>query len=166
MKLIKKIIPAVLVFAALLCGCGSNGGSAESKVDLKAVFEAACAADTTLPEMTTVSSDADDAELNFTLLCDFEYDRVDSYYYAYATDGSAPEVAVVRVKESGDAAALMSKIKNHVADRRGAMESYSPEQVEAVDKYVLVREGDAILYAIGEKNGLAAEAFKKALGVE
>ena len=84
-------------------------------------------------EMKTISSSDADADINFTVLCDMEYDRIAEYHYTYAADGSAPEIALIKVADKSDVATLMTKLKDHVKDRQGAMAEYSPEQVEQTD---------------------------------
>lgn len=158
---IKKIVSGILVLSVVftLAACGGKKEETGS-VDVKALFDQVVAADTQLPEMKTITSSDADADINFTVLCDIEYDRIAEYYYTYAADGSAPEIAVIRVKDKSDVATLMSKLKEHVQDRQGAMAEYSPEQVDMVSAFVLTRKDDMVLLAIGPQNGLVQKAFE------
>ncbi len=158
---IKKIIAGALALAVVfgLSACGET--ETTSSVDVGALFEKVVAADTQLPEMKTISSSDADADINFTVLCDMDYERIAEYHYTYAADGSAPEIALIRVADKSDVATLMSKLKDHVKDRQGAMAEYSPEQVEQVSAYVLARKDDMVLLAIGPQNGLVQKAFEE-----
>ena len=88
------------------------------------------AADTTLPELKTVTSEDKNAELNFTALSDLDYNLVDSYFYSYAQDGDVQEIAVIALKEEGDVAEMMETLEKHVENRIGTFQEYTPEKVE------------------------------------
>lgn len=153
-----KRIAAVLlagVMALGLCACSDKSVTA----DAVTVGEKLMEADTSLPDMSVVTSNDDNAELNFTTLCDADYKLVDSYYYAYASDGTAPEIAIVTTKKEGDNAKIMEGIVSHVETRRGTMAEYSPEEVELVTNYTLVRRGRVICYIVSKKRGLSETAF-------
>ena len=145
----------VLTMAVSVTGCGDKSVTA----DAVAVGEAVSGADTSLPDMTVTTSADDNAEVNFTTLCDADYDLVDSFYYAYASDGTAPEIAVVTTKKESDNAKVMEAIVDHVENRRGTMAEYSPDEVELVSNYTLVRRGRVICYIVSEKRGLSETAF-------
>ena len=53
----------------------------------------------------------------------------------------------------------MEAIVSHVETRRGTMAEYSPEEVELVTNYTLVRRGRVICYIVSKKRGLAESAF-------
>lgn len=158
---IKRV--AVLCCALfLLGGCGKTSQPANSaKVrDLKTMEKEMLEADKTLPEMDVVRGSDKDAEDNFTVLSDFDYDRVEDYFYAYSKTGSAEEIAVIRLKDKDDVALMMDAIHAHLEDRKGTMEEYSPEQVDCVDKAVVTYEGNDVAMIVSEKNGLVQEKFK------
>ena len=155
------IICAVMLTAGL-AGCGGEKTTQENgpAVDMKALQEAMLAADTTLPEMKVATSENEQGELNFTAFSDFEYDRVQSYFYAYAAEGGSQEVVVVQLKDAGDAAALMSTMKDHLEDRRGALIAYAPDQLPLVDHAVIKQKGNLVTMIIAEKSGLIQQAFE------
>ena len=142
-----------------LCGCGA-GGSAGAGVSLKEMQKAMVSADAALPSMETVFGGEADAEVTFTYLCDFDYERVEYYFYSYAAEGTGHEIAVVLLKDPSDAALLMKDLKTHVESRKGTMENYAPDQVELVDHYLLVREGAAIALIICDDPGPVQHAFE------
>ncbi len=87
----KKYISCVLMTAMLTmaaaCSSTDAKNTQDTTVSITQLQETMLSADTTLPEMTKTSSDDEQAELNFTYLSDLNYDLVDSYFYAYATEG-------------------------------------------------------------------------------
>ena len=92
------IILSVLL-AASLVSCGGEGTSPDAPtVSMYDLRTAMLAADPSLPEMLSVSSADESAEDNFLYLSELEYEKVDSYFLAYAKDGSAYEIAVIAVK--------------------------------------------------------------------
>ena len=163
-KICRKLaaLICVLTLSAGIAGCAEKKTAQgnESAVDMQALQESMLAADTTLPEMKVATSDDEQAELNFSAFSDFEYDRVQSYFYAYAADGGTQEVAVVQLKDAGDAAALMNTLKDHLEDRRGALAAYAPDQLPLVDHAVIKQKGALVTMIISEKSGLIQQAFE------
>ena len=150
-----------LCCAVLFCSCGKTT-SPSKKVegeDLSKMEKTMLGADPTLPEMVIVRGTDKDAELNFTALSDLDYDRVEDYFYAYAKDGSANEIAVVRMKDVNDITPKMDSINQHLKTRRGTMAEYKPEQVELIDKAVVTYEGNDVALIVSEKNGLVQKEF-------
>jgi hypothetical protein len=117
------------------------------------------AADTTLPEMTVVTDADEKGELNFGGFSDFDYERVAGYAYAYATDGGSQEIAVIQLKDSGDAAALMGTLKDHLELRRGALGEYAPDQLTLIEHAVVKQKDNLVAMIICEKSGLAQQVF-------
>lgn len=151
----------VMLLAAGTIGCGGKEAAREeTTADMQALRESMLAADTTLPEMKVATSDDDQAELNFTTFSDFSYERVQSYFYAYAADGGTQEVAVVQLKDTADAAALMNSMQAHLEDRKGALTAYAPDQLSLVDHAVIKQKGSLVAMIISEKSGLIQQAFE------
>ncbi len=152
-----------LVLAALLltalAGC-AGGGEDELDLDPVEMVRAMAAADTTLPEMVTRSSGDEAARDSFTWLSDLDYGKVDAYCYTCADAGTAEEMAVVRLKDKSDAAALMDSLRRHLEARRGSFQEYDPNQVPLVDDAVVAREGRYVALVVSRKNGLAQRAFQ------
>lgn len=165
MKKINRKLAAlvcVLLLTLGIVGCGekTEQESQASAVDMKALQEAMLAADTTLPEMKVATSEDEQAELNFSAFSDFSYDRVQSYFYAYAAEGGSEEIVVVELKDAGDAAALMNTMKQHLEDRKGALVAYAPDQLPMVDHAVIKQKGNCVAMIISEKSGLVQQAFE------
>ena len=86
----KILIIAVVLLIFLSASGGSADNSDSSKmIPVSKLKDAMIAADTTLPELVTVSGSDEQAELNFSYLSDISYDLIEDYFYAYAKDGSA-----------------------------------------------------------------------------
>ena len=165
MKRLCKAI-AVCLCGALLSFTAGCGGEKEpvdvqdaQAVDMDELREAMLAADTTLPEMKLSTSEDEKGELNFTVFSDFDYGRVQSYFYAYAAEGGPQEIAVVELKEDGDAAALMNTLQDHLELRRGALGEYAPDQLAMVDHAVIKQYGRYVAMIIAEKSGLVQQAL-------
>ena len=158
------LICSILMLAGSLIGCGGTkqGDQADTQtaVDMDALCKNMLAADTTLPEMVTVTDKDDQAELNFGSFSSFAYDRVASYFYAYAKEGGSEEIAVIELKDPQDAGTLMTTLQDHLKDRRGALESYAPDQLTLIDHAVIKQNGRYVAMIISPKSGLIQQAFE------
>lgn len=159
---IKRI--ACLALAALLLasawGCGSRAEDAGKDVDLTALMDAMVAADPTLPEMIYVTGEGDQAASDFTYLSDLDYKLIDGYFYVCADAGTAEEIAVIKLKDAGQAAAAMSSLHRHIEARQGTFREYDPEQLPLTEKAVIIREGRYVALIVCEKNGLVQNVFR------
>ncbi len=157
---------ACLGLAALLLACGWGCGPKEQSdpgkdVDMAALAQAMLDADPTLPEMVTVAGEGDKGAADFSYLSNLEvYKLVDEYYYAAADAGTAEEIAVVKLKDAGDAAALMDALHKHVEQRQGTFREYDPSQVPLTEGAVIVREGRYVALIVCQKSGLVQNVFR------
>ena len=173
---------SVIVAMGVLAGCGGGGsdqnnaasdtaaqtgtGDADSAIPSAgalSIGESISSSDTSLPDMTVDTSDGGNAAINFTSVCDADYDRVSSYYHAYATDGMAPEITVIEVKDSSDVVTVMNALNDHLEDRIGTFESYAPDQVELVENAVVTYSGNYVALFISEKATMDKTTFEEAL---
>lgn len=159
---IKRI--ACLTLAVLLLGgawgCGSSTGDEGKDVDMAALMDAMIAADPTLPDLTRVTSDGDQAASDFTYLSDLDYKLIDEYFYACASAGTAEEIAVMKLKDAGKAAAAMDSLHKHIEARQGTFREYDPEQLPLTEKTVIIREGRYVALIVCEKSGLVQNVFR------
>ena len=155
---------ACLMLAALTLaasfGCSGETDPDEPQVDLAELQAAMMDVDTTLPEMVVKTSGDEDAEDNFFFLSDLDYGKVEEYFYAYADAGTAEEIAVVKLKNKSDAAAMMESLHDHVEARQGTFEEYDPAQVPLTENAVVIHKGRYVALVVSKKNGLVQNTFK------
>ncbi len=149
-------VTLTVILALSLIACGKNNTTDAVSLGKELMEQAAG-----FPEMKTITSSDKDAEINFSTLCDFDYSKVNSYYYAYAADGTAPEIAVVSLKNTDDTADLMSAIKDHQKTREGTMQEYSSDQVQMVGSFILTQKNGTVGYFIGQGSADLEKTFKK-----
>lgn len=161
-KLVKRAVCLALAALTLLSawGCSSAAPSGEPQVDPSEIGRAMMEVDTTLPEMVVRTSGDDDARDSFFYLSDFDYSKVEAYFYAYADAGTAEEIAVVKLKDGNDAARMMESLHDHVETRQGTFREYDPEQLPLTEKAVVIREGRYVALIVSGKNGLAQNEFR------
>lgn len=160
---IKRRAALLLVLLMGIClvpCCGKKEESSEKEISMAELEEKLLGADSTLPEMAVARGSDEDAEVTFSYLCGFDYGRVEDFFYAYADQGTAHEISVIRLKDPTDAALVMKDLKEHVKSRQGTMENYSPDQVAMVEDHILVREGAYVALIICQKAGSVQSAFE------
>ena len=142
----KRLIAALclmLLAASLFAACGKKADEGEEQAQEKNVSMydlrlAMCGADGDLPEMLFASSSDDDPAALFANISAFDYEKVDGFFVAYAADGKAYEIAVVRAKHAADLNELKASLLAHVADRVNTYSYYMPDQkakAEAADVF-------------------------------
>lgn len=156
-------ILVLIVVCSSLVSCGPKEAKEDATVDMHELKTELLAVDTTLPQMKTVTSEEENAELNFTALSDMDYSMVDSYFYSYAEDGDVQEVAVIALKEEADVAEAMESLHTHVENRLGTLREYSPDKVELAEDAVITNKGRYVVFIIAEKSGLIQNAFKASI---
>ena len=163
MKHWKKTLCLALsaLILAGLPGCAGGKDDQGPDLDPADIARAMLAVDTTLPEMVERSSAEAEAKDNFFYLSDLDYGKVDAYFYACADAGTAEEIAVVKLKDKSDAAAMMDSLHDHVKARQGTFEEYDPEQVPLTEDAVVTREGRYVALIVSKKNGLVQQEFQK-----
>lgn len=125
----KKVLTAFLVCLLTLSvfSCGETAKTAED-VSLYELSKSMLSADG-FPEMITVSSSDKDAKDNFLFLSDVDYDLTDGYFLSYAKEGSAYELAVIKVADEGSAGEVEDSLARHVAGRVNLYKNYSPSDL-------------------------------------
>ncbi|MBE5901040.1 MAG: DUF4358 domain-containing protein [Lachnospiraceae bacterium] len=116
-----------------------------------------------LPDMTTISSQDENAEELFATLSDMEYDKIQDYFYSYASDGKASEVAVVFVKDKEDVDTMVENLKEFKESRKKTYENYAPDQVEIAEQAVVFAKGNYVCYIMNEKFSHIKATFEKAM---
>ncbi len=150
--------------AAMLLMLAACGGPAESRsADPIALGQSLAEQAQDLPAMSVVTSQDEDGEGLFPYLSDLSYDKVEGYYFAYAAGGTAEEIAVIRVKDSADAAEARASLERHVENRLGIFQVYDPEQVPAVEDARILVDGEMVALLICANSGELERTFRQAL---
>ena len=163
----KRMTCLLLALVLLLAGCAGQTAPTENEaeeatpmVSLYELRKAMLAAQPGLPDMTAVSSSDENAAELFAYLSDLDYEKVEGYFLAYASDGkSANEFAVVCLKDSAELPALEASLKAHIQSRVSLYKSYAPELVKQASDAELVTEGRYMALIMCEDRAAVKEAF-------
>jgi hypothetical protein len=117
-----------------------------------------------LPEMTTVNSEAADADRLFSYISDVEYSKIDSFFLSYSTEGKADEIAVVKLKDISDMNEVMDSFRSHLKDRTNIYKSYGADQVKRVEDAKLYSKGDYAVLLICDNKKKIISVIDKAIG--
>lgn len=142
---------------------GESGDNAENAVPAKNLHDVMLAADPSLPDMSVVyASDAQAKDL-FAYLADFDYDKVEDYFFAYASSGTAEEVAVITLKDESDAKDAADALKVHQKTRKNQFDTYDPSQSSLCESGIIFTEGRYAVLVITGDNDAVKKAFKNAV---
>lgn len=159
--MMKKIICifSALCCAIIFCACGASGKNA----DTNKIGKAMTSADKSLPDMKTVSSESENAPELFKSISDLDYGKVQSFYLSYSADGSPYEIALISVKDIGDAAECEKSLRAHLDSRLRLYKNYAPENVKKAEKTVILAEGNVSAYIMCDEREAVKKAFLSAL---
>lgn len=166
----------LLLCCLFLTGCGGESQSvSEDKKEEKAVVELSRIRDAMeqavldLPEMTLVdASDEMTAADLFSQLSTLDYEKVDDFFYMTATNQSekksAEELAVIRLKDSYDAADALASVKEHVKSRSLTFENYMPELVPMINRAEMFAYDKYVVLIIAKNQDEVKDVFYDVIG--
>lgn len=152
----------LLVFTFALCGCSSGGGAAGDTVSMYDLRQAMEAADVSLPEMTSLSTNDENAESLFTdYIADMDYGKIDDFFVSYATEGGkADEIIVIAVRDTNDLDEAKQALTDHQESRRKLLQQYEPEQVRRIEKGLIFTEKQYAVLIICDNQDGVRKAFE------
>lgn len=152
--------------ALLLCllflltvGC-RNKEANENNIDMSALRQNMLGADTSLPEMSCITSDDDNAADNLVYLAEnLNYDMVDSYFYAYSKTGTAHEIAVICATNSDNVSVIKQSLEAHLETREHTFQYYAPEQVSSAQNAIVITKGNYVAMIMCDDQEAVENAF-------
>ena len=159
----RGLAAALTALLLLLTACGGPEAGGGQTVDPVALGEALFQQARDLPEMDVVTGEDERGAELFSYLSDLPYDKVAGYYFAYARGGTAEEIAVLRLRDSGDGAQARASLERHREKRLGIFRVYGPEQAAAVESGRILVAGEMVALLICENTDELAAAFQQAL---
>lgn len=152
------IMVLALITALVLTACE---GEKEIGISVHDMGEKMLNAGKKLPQMSVVDGDSENTEDLFLSLSDIDYDKVEDYFYAYSSNGSADEVAVIKLKKSKDADETKESLRSHMQGRRTMFQSYKPEEIETIDNGLVFSNGRYVVLVIAKDSSKIKAEFEK-----
>ncbi len=155
----KKTI--LLILAVLTAICAVSCGKAQTREVSMYDLSRAMLAATELKEMSYVSSADDGPEDLLANVSDIDYEKVLSFFIAYASDGmgNADEIVVIAVKDASDAEAARESLAKHLESRKSLYATYDPTQTDKLaNGEVFTTDNLAVLIVTGD-NSAVKKAF-------
>ncbi len=151
----KKLLPALLAIMMMfsLISCGEeakNPKAADVMTKIRSEIE--------FPEMAEKTKDD---------LASFGYDELDTAdiedcAYIIASSGlTAEEVFIVKLKDTGDVAAVKKMMEARRDQIAATAQDYTPEEMDKITKAVIETKGRYAFFAITGDNAKAKEIFKE-----
>ena len=160
----KRITLIIFLLAAagslLAVGCGSNNKSSKNQTSVVTFEKDILAADSSLPDMTTVDSDSEEADSLFAYLSDVDYSKIHSYFLSYSSDGLADEVAVIRVKDTSDVDEVKESVEDHIRGRVNFYKSYDVTQVDRAEDALIFTNGNDVVLIVSDNPKDIKSAYK------
>ena len=160
----KKIICILMLVLSLgLAACGKDDSGKELKtVDMSLLCDAMLAADSTLPEMITVSDSNEDGASLFQYITEsFDYSKVEHYFLSYSAEGKADEIVVIAVKDTADIDEAVEALNAHKKHRISMFEQYDPDNVTRVQNGIIFKNSQYAVLIITDNAEDVKAAFEK-----
>ena len=160
-KMIAGALAALIAWLALFCaGCGGSGAPDIDTVDLIGKMSEVCE----LPEMLTISTGDSREQKGLAAISDMDIGKVAQYSLMYSADGSAYELAVIRLKDESDVKAMEESLKKHIDSRVQQYKYYDSTQVSRAESAIVAVHGQYAALIMCDNSAEAREVFDKALG--
>jgi hypothetical protein len=160
MPMKKRMLPVLLLSLVLCCGCGAKASETVSMYDLRQAMEKA---DSTLPDMLSLSTNDENAEgLFYDNISDMDYNLIDDFFVSYAQEGGlADEITVIAVKDTNDIDVAKQALEEHKEKRRKLLEQYEPEQVKRIEDGIIFTKNQYAVLVICDNAQDVRKAFEK-----
>ena len=153
------------LFSLLLGGCTVSQAVAGT-ADMGQLQKAMLDADSTLPEMISITGSVDDASQLFTYLSELPYEKVENFLLSYSATGKADEVAVVAVKNPEDVESAAESLRTHMANRIKLFQQYTPEEAIRAEKGIVFTKDQYAVLIICDDSTAVKTAFETFLSQE
>lgn len=167
---------AAALSAVMFCACSDETDDSSEKdesknsasivlaesIDLDELRESMLGADETLPAMSLASGKDENAAELFAYLADYDYENVKDYFFSYASEGTAEEVAVIELLDADDAQDCAKAVKDHVEERIILFETYDPTQVPRCEEAVVFYNDAYVVLIICDNDDAVKDAFYNA----
>ncbi len=155
---IKRLV-CVLCTLAMMLPLTACAGDTRSDISMYELEKAMLSADDTLPEMLSAGSWEENGEKTFPYLSDLDYNKIQDYFLAYASDGMAYEIAVIRLRDKADASAVEASLRTHLESRVRLYKTYEPEQMERAESALIKTEGSFVMLIMCDNAQEVENAF-------
>ena len=152
------------LLALTLCACGGEAqGGGSAQVNMSQLQRAMLAADPSLQQMTSVTSEAADGETLFAYVSALPYSKVESFLLSYSSAGQADELAVIAVKDTKDVEEAAQSLRDHVQQRLQLFRQYGPDQAARVEQALVFTQDNCAVLIIADQSQAVREALEQTL---
>lgn len=148
-----------LLLCVVFAGC-SQSPEEEKTIDLSSLAQEMQAA-AEWPELLTISSGDSSAQKGFSAISSMDYDKVDDFCLLYAADGSAYELAVIRLKDEADMDEMEKSLKQHIEKRTESYRYYKPDQAARSSGALVAVHGRYAALVMCDHNAAVKAVFDK-----
>ena len=156
MKRLVALVLTAMMMISVLAGCGGK----EKYISFDDIYtELTTAIDFSASNM---QKQTEAALNNYYYIDPNTLENYSIYMSDYAT-GNADEIAMFQVKEEDQAAAIKALINDRINDLKVRYEDYKPEEMDKINKAVIMEEGNYIFVVISPNADQAKEVLNKQL---
>ena len=99
-------------------------------------------------------------------MSNLDYNKVQDYFLAYASDGMAYEIAVIRLRDKADVPAAEDSLREHLEGRVRLYKTYEPEQMSRAESAVIKSDGSFVMLIMCDDPTAVENAFNEFLNTK
>ena len=152
---------ALLALLTLFLLAACQSGSADDRDIYALTDDMRSAAE--WPELLEIRRGDSREQKGFAAVSDMDYDKVDDFDLLYAADGSAYELAVIRLKDESDIKELESSLKRHIESRVSQYRYYDASQVSRAQSAAVAVKGKCAALIMCDDPSAVKAVFDKSM---
>lgn len=164
MNPVKKFLMILLCIVLAVTVGACSASEEKSDLDMSELMESMLAAAPSLPDMTKVTDQDENAADVFPYVSDVDYDKVDKFFLAYSSTGLADEIVVVRMKDAADVSSMEDSLNTHVSGRVALYQSYQPDQVPRAESALIFSTGSFAVLIMCDGQDSVKSVFQDVAG--
>ena len=151
---VKKLIMVGLIGGAMIMSLGACKKTENKEVDIATVSDGL---------LNEISYEDELSEVDYDLVYDMEGIEVSESAVYVSSGATAEEIAAFKCKTEEDAKKVKEVLGNRVEEQKESFQNYVPEELEKLEKAVIVKEGKSVVLSISNDDQKAKEIIEEAV---
>lgn len=151
---VRKMVMVGLIGVATIMSLGACKKEDSKEIDINTASKKL---------LSEISYEDELSEVDFDLVYDMEGIEVNESVVYVSSGATAEEIAAFQCKTEDDAKKAQEVLENRVEEQKESFQNYVPEELEKLDKAVIIKEGKSVVLSISNDDPKAKEIIGEAV---